>query len=94
MQSAAALNHQPPAMHREFQEEVEQRARREMSQSRDSAGSISSGSSAYASPTSMTMQGGRATSNGAPSGSRQPIIPTPPDLQVRILPLSTSSLLL
>ncbi|CAL5229974.1 g13405 [Coccomyxa viridis] len=66
---------------REFQEEVEERARRDISQSRDSAGSVSTGSAAYASPTSMTMQGGRASSNGAPPPSRQAFIATPPDLQ-------------
>ena len=44
---------------------------------------MSSGGGAYASPTTMTMQGGRASSNGAPSsGTRQAIIATPPDLQV------------
>ena len=68
-------------MLREFQEEVEERARKEISQSRDSAGStstgsistgnVSTGSTAYASPTSMTMQGGRASTNGPPSSSPQ-----------------------
>ena len=69
---------------REFQEEVEERARREISHSRDSAGSVSTGGAAYASPTSMTMQGGRASSNGAPPASRQAVIATPPDLQVAL----------
>lgn len=81
---------------RQFQEEVQERARKEISQSREAAGTasaktasygtagtVSSGGGAYASPTTMTMQGGRASSNGAPSsGTRQAIIATPPDLQV------------
>ena len=38
----------------------------------------------------MTMQGGRASSNGAPPPSRQAFIATPPDLQVICPPQSLS----
>ena len=81
----------PFALFRQFQEEVQERARKEISQSREAAGTASTGTAgtvssggggAYASPTTMTMQGGRASSNGAPSGTRQAVIATPPDLQV------------
>lgn len=67
-------------MNREFQEEVEERAQRELSQSLSNSGTtvIYENGATYTSTPVYSSNGAITAGNG-----RQPVVIAPPDLQVR-----------